>query len=438
MEIIQELPHSDEAEQYLIGSLINMPDLLDEIRSLLKAEDFYKSCNQKLFSLLTKLSSEDIEIDLVTVLEYAKSNIENYGNITYITEIVTATSYCTKENAKEYAKIIQDKSQRRSLIKLGRDLMTKSYDEGVSLVIEKAEEKIYSIVSSKESSEFVSIGQALNESLNKLEERYSNGGGIIGVTTGYKELDNTISGLVKGDFMVIAARPSMGKTAFALNIGQYASKSSNVAIFSLEMSREQLMDRLLSAKCLVDYNAIKLGDLTESEFTKIADGSNDLSKRSIWIDDETTNLNGIIAKCKYLKNTKGLDVVIIDYLQLIELSKAKQSREQDVSYISRELKKLAKKFEVTVIALSQLSRAPEQRADHRPMMSDLRESGAIEQDADEVMFLYRDDYYNKESEDRGMAEVIIGKNRNGPTKTIKLAWVGNYQKFAPLEIVGGN
>lgn len=436
MELERELPHSDEAEQYVLGILINNPDTLDEISSIIQESDFYRASNQNLFKLLKSLNKKQIAIDLVTVLNYAQEKgLDQYGNVTYITEC--SSNAISKYNVKEYAKIIAEKSKRRKLIKTGRDLIIQSYSEDIDEIVDKTEKDIFEVSNTGSTKKFSTIGQAIEKSFLAIEEHFKNGGGIIGVPTGYKSLDNTINGLVSGDLIIVAGRPSMGKTAFALNIGQHASKNAGVAMFSLEMPEEQITNRLLAASCLVNYSSIMTGNLTEDEFYKIAQRSNDLSQRKIFIDDESVSLNDIKARCKLLKTTENISVVIIDYLQLIRTNNKRDGREQEVAFISRELKLMAKELKITVIVLSQLSRAPELRSDHRPMMSDLRESGSIEQDADEVILLYRDDYYNKESEDRGIAEIILGKNRNGVTKTIKLAWLSEYQRFGELEIVGG-
>lgn len=335
---------------------------------------------------------------------------------------------------KNYIKIIKEKSARRKLILAGQKLIQSGFEADIDTTIEETENKLFDILSSK-SNDIVSVQEAVEMSFSTLEERYKVKGKLRGLSTGFHEIDKLSSGLRKTDFIVIAARPSMGKTAFALNIGQAASKFGSVAIFSIEMAREQLMDRFLSARCLIDFNKITDGDLSDNQWGKILNEAALLKKRKLFIDDKARMLNDIKAKCRKLKMQQGLDVVIIDYLQLIRTNKKTSSREQEVSYISQELKALAKELDITVIALAQLSRAPEQRLDHRPILSDLRESGSIEQDADIIHFLYRDEYYNKETEDRNIAEVITAKNRNGITKTTKLAWIGQYQRFGTLDVI---
>lgn len=434
MNDTRQLPHSIEAEQAALGCIINYKSQLALAEDVLKNDDFYWDKHKRIFSTIKALSRKDMNIDLITLLNELKvsDSIDKCGGVSYITELATNTVFSS--NVESYVKIIKDKSDRRNLIRAGRELISKSYEESeVESIISTVEDKIYKVINSKESEDILDMGQSVEKVLTRIENNYCNGGKILGNTTGFKEIDNTISGLQKGDFIIVAARPSMGKTAFALNIGQHASKGASVGIFSLEMTTEQLMERLISSRSLVEFGKIKTGKLDEAEFRKITDAANVLAKRKIFIDDKSTNLSDIKAKCRNLKVKEGLDVVIIDYLQLIEISDKTNSREQEIAKISRELKKLAKKLEITIVALSQLSRAPEQRTDHRPVLSDLRESGSIEQDADVIFMLYRDEYYNKESEEKNIAELIINKNRNGETKTIKLGWIGQYQRFATLD-----
>ena len=434
MNDTRQLPHSIEAEQAALGCIINYKSQLALAEDVLKDDDFYWDKHKRIFSTIKALSRKDMNIDLITLLNELKvsDSIDKCGGVSYITELATNTVFSS--NVESYVKIIKDKSDRRNLIRAGRELISKSYEESeVESIISTVEDKIYKVINSKESEDILDMGQSVEKVLTRIENNYCKGGKILGNTTGFKEIDNTISGLQKGDFIIVAARPSMGKTAFALNIGQHASKGASVGIFSLEMTTEQLMERLISSRSLVEFGKIKTGKLDEAEFRKITDAANVLAKRKIFIDDKSTNLSDIKAKCRNLKIKEGLDVVIIDYLQLIEISDKTNSREQEIAKISRELKKLAKKLEITIVALSQLSRAPEQRTDHKPILSDLRESGSIEQDADVIFMLYRDEYYNKESEEKNIAEVIINKNRNGETKTIKLGWIGQYQRFATLD-----
>ncbi|ATD55424.1 replicative DNA helicase [Clostridium chauvoei] len=434
---MRSTPQNIQAEQVVLGCIINDKEKLQEVEDVLTVEDFYLDKHRVIYESIKILSHKEIDVDLITLLEELNSKgiIEKCGGVNYVTEISSAAIY--NDNVFNYTQIVKDKADRRKLIKAGRELIEKSYEDNeIQEVVNGIEDKLYQAIS-KDSGNIISASDAVDEVLKQIEESYKNGGKITGKTTGFKELDTCLSGLQKGDFIVVAARPSMGKTAFALNIGQYASKEAKVGIFSLEMPRSQLMQRLISSRCLVEFQNIKTGKLNTEQFGKIAIAANEIAKRSIYIDDESISIADIKSQCRNLKKKKGLDVVIIDYLQLIESLDKNYSREQEIAKISRELKKMAKKLDITVIALSQLSRAPEQRADHRPMLSDLRESGSIEQDADVIMFLYRDEYYNKESEEKNIAEVIVGKNRNGEVKTIKLGWVGQYQRFAPLDIWRG-
>ncbi|EES48885.1 replicative DNA helicase [Clostridium botulinum] len=434
-EINRILPQNIEAEQTLLGCIISSIDKFLEVDAIVHELDFYIDKHKKIYGAIKNLVNKGVTVDVITLIEELKSKnmLMVCGGASYITEL--SLSGINYSNIASYAKIIREKSNRRKLIKAGQTLISKSFDEDINLVLEETEKELYNVEASKESNEIVPISEAVEKSLELLEERYKTGGKLKGISTGFKELDELSSGLKEKDFIIVAARPSMGKTAFALNIGQAASKHGSVAIFSLEMSRDQLMDRLLAAKCMIQFTKITDGTLNEKEFLDISNGANNLGTRKLFIDDEASLLSDIKAKCRKLKLQQGLNVVIIDYLQLIRVNIKTNSREQEVSHISRELKALAKELGITVIALSQLSRAPEQRVDHRPMLSDLRESGSIEQDADIIHFLYRDEYYNKESEDRNIAEVITAKNRNGITRTTKLAWLGQYQRFGTLDVI---
>lgn len=437
MEILDRmLPNNIDAEQAIIGCIMSNADKLLEVELILLPEDFYVDKHKKIYEVVISLFNRSIGTDLVTVLEEMrkKNLLDKCGGVTYVTEL--ATSYFESINIKTYANIVKEKANRRRLIKASKSLLEGAYEaEDIKSVIDNTENDLYQISSNQNKNDFVPIDKAVEKAFINLEKRFRNGGDLIGLSSGFKDLDKITCGLIKKDFVIIAARPSMGKTALALNIGQAASKDASVAIFSLEMSNDQLTDRLLSAKCLIEYLKVKTGQLNDKEFEDISIGANDLMTRKLVLDDTTTLLSDIKAKCRKLKIQKGLDVVIIDYLQLIRTTLKTSSREQEVSHISRELKALAKELDITMIALSQLSRAPEQRADHRPILSDLRESGSIEQDADVIHFLYRDEYYNKETEDKNIAEVITAKNRNGQTTTTKLAWLGQFQRFGSLDVI---
>ncbi|MDU4952959.1 MULTISPECIES: replicative DNA helicase [Clostridium] len=434
MEELKALPSSIETEQVLLGCLINETSSFIEADEIIDEEDFYLNKHKQIYRTIKEIINKGSSADLVTISESLKKDnlLSECGGITYLSQLSSAAiGYSFLKN---YIKIIKEKSARRKLILAGQKLIQSGFEADIDTTIEETENKLFDILSSK-SNDIVSVQEAVEMSFSTLEERYKVKGKLRGLSTGFHEIDKLSSGLRKTDFIVIAARPSMGKTAFALNIGQAASKFGSVAIFSIEMAREQLMDRFLSARCLIDFNKITDGDLSDNQWGKILNEAALLKKRKLFIDDKARMLNDIKAKCRKLKMQQGLDVVIIDYLQLIRTNKKTSSREQEVSYISQELKALAKELDITVIALAQLSRAPEQRLDHRPILSDLRESGSIEQDADIIHFLYRDEYYNKETEDRNIAEVITAKNRNGITKTTKLAWIGQYQRFGTLDVI---
>lgn len=430
------LPNNLQAEQAVLGCIISNLDKLIEVEPIVIADDFYVDKHKKIYEVAISLANRKIGIDLITVIdEIRKKNLlDRCGGVTYITEL--ATSSFENSNVIAYAEIVKEKSNRRRLIKTSKMLLKKAYEEeNIKSIIDDTENELYQVSSSQNTSDIVPIADAVEQTLINLEERYKNGGQLVGLSTGFKELDKVTSGLKKSDFVVIAARPSMGKTALALNIGQAVSSNANVAIFSLEMPKDQLMDRLLAAKCLVEFEKISTGQLDDKDFYKVSRGANDLATRKLFIDDTSSLLTDIKAKCRKLKIQSGLDLVLIDYIQLIRTTLNTTNREQEVAYISREIKGLAKELGINIIALAQLSRAPEQRADHRPMLSDLRESGSIEQDADVIHFLYRDEYYNKETEDKNIAEVITAKNRNGKTGITKLAWIGKYQRFGSLDAI---
>ena len=430
------LPNSLEAEQAVLECLINDSDRILDIQSIISSSDFYISKHKKIYETINSLVRKNISVDLVTLIEEIRLNnkLDECGGVTYLTEL--STSYIAGvNNLVEYANIVKEKSDRRKLILMSRKVAEKAYTENIENIVDDVENQLYKISSSKDTGDVVPVSEALEKTLVSLEERYRNGGKFIGLRTCFKDIDDVTLGIKPKEFTIIAARPSMGKTAFALNVGQAISKEACVAIFSLEMSKEQLMDRMLAAKCMIDFSKVSLGNLDDKEFEKISRAVNDISTRKLFIDDTSSFICDIKAKCKRLKLQNDLKVVLIDYLQLIRTTLNTTNREQEVSYISRELKALAKDLDISVIALSQLSRAPETRADHRPMLSDLRESGSIEQDADLIHFLYRDEYYNKETEDKNIAEVITAKNRNGQTKTTKLAWLGKYQRFGNLDVI---
>ena len=439
MELGKVPPHDIEAEQAILGSMLTDKDAVIAAIEVLRDEDFYREDNKLIYTAILNLYNRAEPIDIITVKAELESmgKFDQVGGLEYLAAL--PENVPTTANATKYIKIVEEKSTLRKLIKTANEIIELGYDttEDVEDIMGGAEKKIFDIMQNKAKKGYSPIKDVLVESFTKLEELYNRKQHITGVPSGFVELDYKTAGFHGSDLVLIAARPAMGKTAFALNIASNAAIRGRVpvAIFSLEMSKEQLVNRVLSSKAMVDSNKVRTGKLEENDWTKLAEAIGPLSEAEIYIDDTPgININEIRAKCRKLKLEKNIGMVVIDYLQLIQgTNKRNGSREQEISEISRSLKILAKELNVPVIALSQLSRAAEQRPDHRPMLSDLRESGAIEQDADIVMFLYRDDYYNKDSEKKDIAEVIIAKHRGGSTGTVELLWLGNYTKFVNLE-----
>ena len=439
MELGKVPPHDLEAEQAIIGSMLTDRDAVISAIEILKEEDFYREDNKAIYTAILNLYNRAEPIDIITVKSELESmgKFEQVGGLEYLAELPEKVP--TTANAMKYIKIVEEKSTLRRLIKTANEIIELGYDptEDVEDIMDGAEKKIFDIMQSKNQKGYTPIKDVLVESFTKLEELYNRKQHITGVPSGFTELDYRTAGFHGSELILIAARPAMGKTAFALNIATNAAVKANVpvAVFSLEMSKEQLVNRILCSESMVDSNKVRTGKLEEDDWTKLAGAIGPLSEAEIFIDDTPgINITEIRAKCRKLKLEKNIGMVVIDYLQLIQGSnKRGGSREQEISEISRSLKILAKELDVPVIALSQLSRAAEQRPDHRPMLSDLRESGAIEQDADIVMFLYRDDYYNQDSEKKDIAEIIIAKHRGGSTGTVELLWLGSYTKFVNLE-----
>ena len=439
MELGKVPPHDVEAEQAVLGSMLTDKDAVISAIEVLKVEDFYRTDNKSIYEAIMNLYNKAEPIDIITVKDELESlgRFEQVGGLEYLASLPDKVP--TTANAMKYIKIVEEKSTLRNLIKTANEIIELGYDptEDVSDIMEGAEKKIFNIMQNKDKKSYSPIKDVLVDSFTQLEELYNRKQHITGVPSGFVELDYKTAGFHGSDLVLIAARPAMGKTAFALNIATNAAVRANVpvAIFSLEMSKEQLVNRILCSEAMVDSNKVRTGKLEEDDWTKLAGSIGPLSEAEIYIDDTPgISITEIRAKCRKLKLEKNIGMVVIDYLQLVQGSnKRNGSREQEISEISRSLKILAKEIGVPVIALSQLSRAAEQRPDHRPMLSDLRESGAIEQDADIVMFLYRDDYYNKDSEKKDIAEVIIAKHRGGSTGTVELLWLGSYTKFVNLE-----
>ena len=439
MELGKVPPHDIEAEQAVLGSMLTDKDAVISAIEVLKEEDFYRADNRAIYEAVINLYNRAEPIDIITVKAELESlgKFEKVGGLEYLVSLPDKVP--TTANAMKYIKIVEEKSTLRNLIKTANEIIELGYDptEDVEDIMEGAEKKIFNIMQNNDKKSYSPIKDVLVESFTQLEELYNRKQHITGVPSGFVELDYKTAGFHGSDLVLIAARPAMGKSAFALNIVTNAAVRSNVpvAIFSLEMSKEQMVNRILCSEAMVDSNKVRTGKLEEDDWTKLAGSIGPLSDAEIYIDDTPgISVMEIRAKCRKLKLEKNIGMVVIDYLQLIQGSnKRNGSREQEISEISRSLKILAKELNIPVIALSQLSRAVEQRPDHRPMLSDLRESGAIEQDADIVMFLYRDDYYNKDSEKKDIAEVIIAKHRGGSLGTVELLWLGSYTQFVNLE-----
>ena len=439
MELGKVPPHDIEAEQAVIGSMLTDKEAVSSSIEILKEQDFYREDNRIIYSAMLNLYNRAEPIDLITVKSELESmgKFEQVGGFEYLTELPEKVP--TTANAIKYIKIVEEKSILRNLIKTANEIIELGYDptEEVEDIMEGAEKKIFNLMQDKNQKGYVPIKDILVESFTQLEELYNRKQHITGVPTGFSDLDYRTAGLHGSELILIAARPAMGKSAFVLNIATNAALRGNtpVAIFSLEMSKEQMVNRILCSEAMVDSNKVRTGKLEDEDWGKLAEAIGPLSDTGIYIDDTPgISVMEIRAKCRKLKLEKDIGLVVIDYLQLVQgSSKRSSSREQEIAEISRSLKILAKELNVPVIALSQLSRAVEQRPDHRPMLSDLRESGSIEQDADIVMFLYRDDYYNEDSEKKNIAEVIIAKHRGGSTGTVELGWLGSYTKFVNLE-----
>ena len=439
MELGKIPPHDIEAEQAVIGSMLTDKEAVSSSIEVLKEEDFYREDNRLIYSAMLNLYNRAEPIDLITVKSELETmgKFEQVGGFEYLASLPDKVP--TTANVQKYIKIVEEKSVLRNLIKTANEIIDLGYDpsENVEDIMEGAEKKIFNILQDKNQKGYVPIKDILVDSFTQLEELYNRKQHITGVPTGFADLDYKTAGLHGSELILIAARPAMGKSAFALNIAANAALNANtpVAIFSLEMSKEQMVNRILCSEAMVDSNKVRTGKLEDEDWAKLASKIGPLSETGIFIDDTPgISITEIRAKCRKLKLEKNIGLVVIDYLQLIQGSNRRNgSREQEIAEISRSLKILAKELNVPVIALSQLSRAVEQRPDHKPMMSDLRESGSIEQDADIVMFLYREDYYNPDTERKNIAEVIIGKNRSGSTGSVDLGWLGSYTKFVNLE-----
>ncbi|MFC4558459.1 replicative DNA helicase [Virgibacillus kekensis] len=432
-------PHNIEAEQAVIGAIFLEPDSLPSAAELLMPEDFYRASHQRIFGTMLKLSDKGEPIDLVTVTT-ALSNekkLDEVGGVSYLSDL--AGSVPTAANMVYYSKIVEEKALLRRLIRTATDIVTSGFatEDEVEDVLNEAEKNILEVSGRKNSGAFKSIKDVLIDVYDNIEQLHHNKADVTGIPTGFRDLDRITSGFQRNDLIIVAARPSVGKTAFALNIAQNVAINTdeNVAIFSLEMGADQLVSRMLCAEGNIDAQRLRTGTLEADDWSKLTMAMGSLSNAGIYIDDSPgIRVSEIRSKCRRLKQEHGLGMILIDYLQLIQGSaNSKENRQQEVSEISRSLKALARELNVPLIALSQLSRGVEQRQDKRPMMSDLRESGSIEQDADIVGFLYRDDYYDQESEKQNIIEIIISKQRNGPVGNVELAFVKEYNKFVDLD-----
>ncbi|MCC2683475.1 MAG: dnaC [Paenibacillaceae bacterium] len=432
-------PQNLEAEQAVLGAILLDSEALITAMERIRAEDFHRGSHQRIYAAMTELAEENEPVDLVTLTARLqdKQQLEEVGGVSYLAQLANAVP--TAANIDYYAQIVEEKSMLRRLIRTATQIASNGYGQadGVEELLNEAEQRIMEISQRRLGNGFVSIRDVLMEVFERVEHLFHHKGGVTGISSGFVDLDRMTSGFQRSDLIIVAARPSVGKTAFALNIAQNVGTRSKetVAIFSLEMGAAQLVQRIICAEANVDAQRMRTGDLLPDDWEKLTMAIGSLSEASIYIDDSATiTVMDIRAKCRRLKKERGLGLILIDYLQLIHgRGKAGENRQQEVSEISRTLKAIARELDVPVIALSQLSRGVEQRQDKRPMLSDLRESGSIEQDADIVAFLYRDDYYDKESEKKNMIEIIIAKQRNGPVGTVELAFLKNYNKFVSLD-----
>lgn len=431
-------PHNMEAEQAVLGAIFLDNEALITCTEIIRSEDFYRTAHQRIFQVMEDLAERGEPVDLVTVTDELKDKkiLDEIGGVTYLADLANAVP--TAANVEYYAKIIEEKATLRRLIRTATKIVSDGYaqEDEIHSILAEAEKGIMEISQRKMRGGFVSIKDVLLETYDRIEMLSNRQGEVTGVPSGYKDLDQMTSGFQPSDLIIIAARPSVGKTAFALNVAQNvaARAGKTVAIFSLEMAASQLVSRMICAEGNIDANKMRTGFLGEEDWQKLTMAFGTLSKAPIFIDDTAgITTTEIRSKCLRLKAEHGIGMVLIDYMQLIQGRGRGDSRQQEISEISRTLKMLARELDCPIIALSQLSRAVEQRQDKRPMLSDLRESGSIEQDADVVAFLYRDDYYDQETERQNIIEIIIGKQRNGPVGTVELLFLKEYNKFVSLE-----
>lgn len=432
-------PNSPEAEQSVIGAMIMDRDAIADVIDIVNADDFYQKQNGILFEAMTELYREGKPVDLVTLQNKLKKKDvpESMKSLEFIRDLLEVVP--TSANAKQYATIVREKATLRKLIKVTEDITTECYlgKDDVTEILDHTEKNVFGLLQQASGrEEFVPIDKVVLNTLDAIEEAASSAGRVTGIATGFTDLDYKLSGLHPSELIIVAARPAMGKTAFVLNIAHHVAvkKRIPVAIFSLEMSKEQLVTRMIALDSLVNSQKIQTGQLVDDEWDKIMESTEVIADAPIFVDDNSAiTVADLRSKCRKLKQNNDLGLIIIDYLQLMSTNKHVESRQQFISDTSRALKVLARELNVPVIALSQLNRAVDSRPDHKPVLADLRESGAIEQDSDVVMFIYRDDYYNPDTEKKGIAEIIIAKQRKGATGSVDLVWMQDYTKFANKE-----
>jgi len=427
-------PNDIEAEEAILSSMLFDREAISTAYESLRPEDFYRPDNKGIYETMVELFLQGVPVDVITLSDRLteKDILDNVGGRTRIAEI--ASAYYTSANIKHYTKIVSDKAILRKLIKSSSNISTACYDarDDVDYILEQAEKEVFNIVQNRSSSDFSPLNEVLIKSIDKLDELARSQGKVTGIPTGFTDFDNRTAGLQPSDLILLGARPSMGKSALLLNIAHHVAIKQQIvtAYFTLEMSKEQCVNRMLCGEANIDSQKLRTGELNDDDWFRIAEAMAPLSQGALYIDDTPgVSVAELRAKCRRLKMEKGLGLIIIDYLQLMTVSRRSESRQQEISEISRSLKGIAKELECPVFTAAQLSRAVESRSDHRPMLSDLRESGAIEQDADVVAFLFREEYYKPDTEKKNLAEVIIAKQRNGPTGTVELTWLSQYTKF---------
>jgi len=428
-------PHNEEAERSALGAAMLDKDALYDVAEHVRADDFYNNGNKEIYEAITSLNNSGRPVDIVTVCEELskRGSLELAGGRAYVASLSSSEAVPAVSNAAEYAKIVAEKAELRKLIAAANNIMEEGYQDSIDAkqVLDSAERQIFSIVQNKGAQNLVPLEEVLIKNMEDIDKRAKMKGSLTGVPTGLIDLDNCTTGLQKSDMIILAARPSMGKTAFALCAARNAAAKGNVVlIFSLEMSKEQLSQRLISMEAAVDSDRIRKGTLDQAEWDRIIAAADTLGSAPIMIDDTPgVSILEMKNKCRRLKAEKGLDMIVVDYLQLMDFQGRADNRQQEITSLSRGLKQLAREMQCPVLVLSQLSRAPETRTDHRPIMSDLRESGAIEQDADVILMLYRDEVYNPDTENPNVCEVNVAKQRNGPTKTVEVRWQNQFTRF---------